>query len=185
MTDLTTSGASGGLGLAYRIGREVVLVHITLGGLFIKTIQLLCIADRTQGSNGQDLCLASGKQTGTVYSRYQPNLSSQRTDLINAAPVYTLAVVEPVTDNLLLELVQALIQLCRAGLAVLFVQCLMNLVSDGLHTCITNVLIIGIQCDLDLFAYQSLDLVKHFVRDLLRLELELLLTDLLLDVCNE
>ena len=49
MTDLTASRSSGRFGFAYGVGREVVMVHISLGCLvLIQSVDLLCLGQRSQ-----------------------------------------------------------------------------------------------------------------------------------------
>ena len=93
MTDFTTSGTSGGLCLAYRVGREVIMMHVTLRYfVFIQTIQLLNLRQRSQRTDVADLSLSTGKHCGTVYSRNDIYFCSQRTDLCDCTAVRTLVV---------------------------------------------------------------------------------------------
>ena len=63
VTDLTTTRSSGRTGLADRVAREVVVMHIALLSLVVDAVEQLHIADRTEGCDGQYLCLTSGEQT--------------------------------------------------------------------------------------------------------------------------
>ena len=93
VTDLAASGASGRLRLAYGVGREVVMVHISLGNLvLVQTVKLLNLRQRSQRTNVADLRLTTGKHAGAVYSRDQVNLCRQRTDLVDRTAVGTLMI---------------------------------------------------------------------------------------------
>ena len=47
VTDLATAGAAAGTGLTNRVGGEIVLMHITLGFLIVKSVEDLGISDLT------------------------------------------------------------------------------------------------------------------------------------------
>ena len=51
MADLTTAGAPGGPGLAYRVGREIILMHRALEFFAVDAIQQLLIAHRAQSGH--------------------------------------------------------------------------------------------------------------------------------------
>ena len=95
MADLAAAGAARCAGLAHRVRREVVVMDITLLLLLEDGVELLCIAQSTQGAEGQDLGLTAGEHAGTVYARQNVNLGSQRTDFLHAAAVDALAVCQP------------------------------------------------------------------------------------------
>ena len=112
MSNLTASRTSGRFGLTYGVGREIVVVHISLGSLHVvDAVQFLALRQWSQGTYVENLCLSTGKHTGTVYSRKQINLSRQRTNLRDTTAVRTLVVLENhVADCLLLILVKRLAQ---------------------------------------------------------------------------
>ena len=61
----------------------------------------------------------------------------------------------------------------------------MNLVLDWVESFLTDVLIVCIESNLNLFANKCFDSVEHIVVNFLRLKFELLLADFLLDIRNE
>ena len=184
MTDLTPSRAAAGLGFAYGVGREIILVHVTLGGFLVQTVQLLAVADRSQRSNCQYLCLTTGEQTSTMYTGQHADFRSQRTNLVNASAVHTLALIEPCTDNFLLNQIQDLID--HAGFfAADSIKCFVYGINDRTQTGITFVFIIGIQCVFHLLMYHGIDIFEQFLIDLVCLECELFLADLRLNLGNK
>ena len=109
----------------------------------------------------------------------------QRTDLIHAAAVYTLAVIQqPAAHHKLLQLVDALIQ-HSALVWVLLIILSMQAVIDGAHTLITDVLIIGIHGSTDILDEFILDGFEEIVIDLLGFKGELGLANLGLDFLDE
>ena len=184
MTDLTSSGASGGLCLTYGVGGEVVVVHISLGIFFIKTVDLLSVAYRAESCNCKNLSLTSCKQTRTVYSGKNAYLGSQRTDIIDSTAVNTLALVEPVSYDLLLELVDALVD--HSGLfGIKLIKLSVDIVLDRIEHFLTLVLVICIESNLYSVSSKFLDGIEHIVVNFHGLELELLLADLSLDIADE
>ena len=185
MADLTTAGAAAGAGLTDGIRGHIVLVDITLGGLLIDSVEKLGFTDGTEGRNGQHLGLAAGKHTGAVNTGNDTDLGIQRTDLIHAAAIYTLAVIQqPAAHHVLLQLVDALIQ-HRTLVGVLLVILGVQPVIDGQHTLITDILIIGIHGSTDILDELILDGLKEVMVDLHRLKGELGLADLGLYLLDE
>ena len=160
-------------------------MDITLG-LFVENgIELLCVAQGAQGADGQNLGLATGEQTGTVCTRQNANLSSQRTNLFHTTAVNALALNQPVTNDLLLQLVEALGDLCAVLSDILLAQLSLELVADNLDACVADGLVVGIQAVLQLTAALSLELVEDLMVEVVMLVLELGLADLCLDVSDE
>ena len=110
MTDLTASRSSGWLCLTYRIGREIVVMHISLACLkLVKSVNSLCLCKRCQSSNRTDLSLSTGEHSGAMYSRDDINLCCQRTDLCDRTAVRTFVIFQDhLTNGLLLILVNSL-----------------------------------------------------------------------------
>ena len=82
-------------------------MHIALAIFFIDAVKNLGVAHRAKRCHSEHLCLAAGKHSGTVRALEHINLCCQRADLINAAPIHTLAVIQqPATYNEFLELIQ-------------------------------------------------------------------------------
>ena len=93
MADLTASRSAGWFRLAYRVGREVVLMHVTFGGLeLIQSVQFLCFGKRSQCCYVADLSLSTGKHSGTMNTRDNVNLCCQRTDFCDRTAVRTFVV---------------------------------------------------------------------------------------------
>ena len=89
-------------------------MHIALAIFFIDAVKNLGVAHRAKRCHSEHLCLAAGKHSGTVRALEHINLCCQRADLINAAPIHTLAVIQqPATYNEFLELIQAVVDLIR------------------------------------------------------------------------
>ena len=185
MTDLTTAGTAGRTGLANGEGREVVVMDITLFLLLEDGVELLCIAQRAEGAEGQDLGLTAGEHAGTVNARQNVNLSSQRTDFLHAAAVDALAVCQPAADDLLLELIYALSEVCVVLFLVLVGQGRLECVNDLANACVADGLVVGIHSGLELVVALCLELVEQVVVDVMMLVLELRLADLVLDGLDE
>ena len=165
MTDLTTSRSSGRLGLTYRVGREVVVVHISLGCLkLIQSVKTLCLCKRSQCGNGTDLSLSSCEHGRTVNSRDDVCLRSQRTDLSDLTAVRTFVIFEDhLADSLLLVLIYSLTENGKP----LFVICksFFQLVCDLADIILTCLFVIGEYGNLHLFRRNDLlDLIKEFLR---------------------
>ena len=91
--DLAASRTSGRSCLADRIGREIIVVHISLGCLrLIKPVQSLRLCKRCQSRNRTDLRLPSCKHCRAMNSWNQINLCCKRPDLVNGSSVRTLMI---------------------------------------------------------------------------------------------
>ena len=160
------------------------MVHITLGNILVNAVDTLCIRNRSQSSNSQYLGLTSGKQTGAVYPGQNAYLCCQGTDLVNAAAVHTLALIEPVADNLLLQLVDALVN-HRCLVRIIRIKLLVNIVLDGVEPLLTDVLVVGIQRKLHPVGRKGVNGIKEIVIHFHGFKGKLRLADLLLDVLDE
>ena len=161
------------------------MVDIALLLLLEDSVQLLRIAQSTQGAERQNLSLTAGEHAGTVYARQNVNLGSQRTNLFHAAAVYALAVCQPAANDLLLQLVYALAKISAVLFLVLLVQSCFKLVNDSAHAGVTDGLVVGIHSNLELVVAGCLELVEQVVVDVMMLVLELRLADLVLDGLDE
>ena len=74
-------------------------------------------------------------------------LCGKRTNLIEASAIDTLALIQPVSNYLLLELVYALVYHCDL-LGILLVKLCMNSVYNRSKSCLSYVLVVGIECNL-------------------------------------
>ena len=160
-------------------------MDITLFLLLEDGVELLCIAQRAEGAEGQDLGLTAGEHAGTVNARQNVNLSSQRTDFHHAAAVDALAVCQPAADDLLLELIYALSEVCVVLFLVLVGQGRLECVNDLANACVADGLVVGIHSGLELVVALCLELVEQVVVDVVMLILELRLADLVLDGLDE
>ena len=112
MTDLTTSRSTARFCLTYRVGREVIVMHVTFSNLeLIQAIQTLSLGQRSQGGDGTDLCLSSCKHGRTVNTRYDIRFCSQRTDLCDRTTIRTFVIFQDhLTNGLFLILVHGFTQ---------------------------------------------------------------------------
>ena len=94
MTDFTTSRTSGGFRLADRVAREIVVVHVPLGGLLGDAVDGLRLTGRCQRADGHDLCLSSLEESASVRSREQAAFAPNRSNLVELSVVRTDALVE-------------------------------------------------------------------------------------------
>ena len=93
MADLAASRSSGRFCFSDRVGREIVMVHITFGcHINVNTVNTLCFGHRSQSSYGTDLSLSTGEHGRTVNSRKQIHFCSQRTNLVQCTAVRTLMI---------------------------------------------------------------------------------------------
>ena len=115
-----------------------------------------------------------------MYSGKYADLGSKGSYLIKRSAVNTLALVKPVSYNLLLELVDALVY-HSALLGIFGVESLMNSVLDGLEPCFSDVLVVGVKSYLYILGGHSFNRLEQAVVDLHRLKLKLGLADFSLD----
>jgi len=165
VTDLTTSRSSGRLGLTYRVGREVVVVHISLGCLkLIQSVKTLCLCKRSKCSNGTDLSLSSCEHGRTMNSRDDICLCSQRTDLSDLTSIRTFMIFEDhLADSLLLVLIYSLTENGKPFLIVC--KSFFQLISDLADVILTCLLVIREYGNLHLFRRNDLlDLIKKLLR---------------------
>ena len=185
MADLAAAGAAAGLGLAHRIGGEVVVVNIALFGLAVDAVQHLGIADRAQGGHGQHLGLAAGEQTGAVYAGQQAHFGGQRADFIHLAAVHALLLIQqPAAHDELLGLIHALVNL-RFLTGIQRVEVLVYFFINGLQALIADGLIVRIHGQLYVLHRKLLHGLEHIVVGLVARIGELLLADLLLDALDK
>ena len=106
VADLTTAQTAGGLRLARREGREIIVEHELLGTLHEHLVLDLLVHLRAERNGGQRLRLASCEEARTVGCGQVVGLAPDRTDLVRATAVETLALVENhVAHRLLLHVV--------------------------------------------------------------------------------
>ncbi len=114
----------------------------------------------------------------------QAYLGCQRTDIVKASAVNTLALVEPVAHDLLLQLVDALVDHeCLFG--IFLIELGVDVVLDGVEHFLTLVLVVGIKSYLYTICRKCLDGIEHIVIHFLGLKFKLLLAYLSLDVADK
>ena len=85
-------------------------MHVAFAVFAIDAVQDLSVRYRTQGGDGQNLSLATGEETGTMYSWNNANFSSQWTDIVDATAVNTFAFVQqPAAYNEFLQFVDTFV----------------------------------------------------------------------------
>ncbi len=125
------------------------MMDIALGVLGVDGVQLLSGGQGVQGADGQHLGLAAGEQAGAVYPGQHANLSIQRTNFVHAAAVHTLALEQPLLNDLLLHLVEAHL---NVGLEVLVLlpELLLEIKPCGGEPLFPDILVGGVQGVLNL-----------------------------------
>ena len=94
-----------------------------------------------KGADGQDLGLAAGEHAGAVHTGQQTDLGGQRADLVDAAAIDALAVLQqPGADDLLLQLVADEVEVGGGQLGVLGGDGIHN----GQHRGVADVLVVGV-----------------------------------------
>ncbi len=111
MADLTTSRSSGRFCFTNRVGREIVMVHITFGcHIDIDAINTLCLGHWSQCGHCTDLSLTTGEHGRAMNSRKQIDFCSQWTDLIQCTTVRTFMILQNhLTNRLFLILIYSFI----------------------------------------------------------------------------
>ena len=185
VTDFTSARASGGLRLAYGIGREVVVVDVALGLFVIDAVKELVVTRGAERCNGKYLRLAAGEHAGAVYARQQTDFCGKRTDLIHTSAVNTLLLVEqPAAHDKLLRQIHALVDLCRL-IWVNFVEVLVHFFVNRLESLVANGLVVRIECGLHVINGEIADFFEHLRVRLIGRVRELLFADLPLDTLDE
>ncbi len=158
MADLAAARAAGCAGLADGVRREVVVVDVPLGLLVGQVIHQLVVLGAAQRAGGQHLRLAAGEHTGAMDAGQDADFGSQRADLVDAAAIHALALIEqPAADHVLLHLVADEVEVGRRQVGILFG----DLVHDGQQGCIADVLVVGIHGGLEVVQILLLDGVEH------------------------
>ena len=153
------------------------MMDIPLGILGVNGVDLLGGGQGVQGADGKHLRLTAGEQAGAVDSGQNADFGVQRTDFVHAAAVHTLALKQPLLDDLLLHLVQADLDV---GLKVLVLvgKLLGEVQPGGGQPLFPDVLVGGVQSVLDLIQAVGHQIVQQLVVDGGLLEGELGLANL-------
>ena len=158
------------------------MVDIALGLLVGQVIHQLVVLGAAQSAGGQYLGLAAGEHTGTVHAGQNAHFGSQRADLVDAAAVHTLALVQqPAAHDELLHLVAHQIQVRSRQVGVF----LGDLVHDGQQSSVTHVLVVGVHRGLEVVQILVLDGMEHVHVQAHHLEVDLLLAALGHDAVDE
>ena len=175
VADLAAAGAAGRPRLTHRVGREVVVMDVPLIRLGAQVVHQLAVLGVAQGAGGQHLGLAAGEHTAAVNPGQQAHLRRQRADLVDAAAVHTLAVIQqPAAHHVLLHLVHdqphgGIVQVGVFGL---------QLVLNGQQTGIAHVLVVGVHGGLEVVQIFGADLGKQVVVQIHAHKVNLRLADL-------
>ena len=158
------------------------MMHIALFGLIVQAVQLLRVAGGAQGDGGQHLGLAAGKEAGAMGAGQDADLGGQGPDLVDAAAVHPLAVIQqPAAHHVFLQLIEAFLDFVD-GLGIHIVELLMHLGVHRAQTLVPHALVVGIQGGAYLLDGEVLDGFIHGRIGIVGGEGELLLADLLLYV---
>ena len=104
VANLAPSGTAHHVGLARRVGREVVVVHVGLLVLaFVERVHALGIGRRAQRSHGQDLGFASLEQAAAMDPGNTAHLHRNRTDGGGVPTVTTDALIQDALAHSLLD----------------------------------------------------------------------------------
>src|SRR5207247_11283721 len=87
VADVATLRPAHEAGLADRVGREVVVVHVPPLLLKREVVDALALLRRAERKQGHDLCLAAREQRRAVRARRDADLAGNRADVLRAAAV--------------------------------------------------------------------------------------------------
>ena len=102
VTDFATLRRTDAARLTGGVRREVVMMHVALGGLGTERVDLLSHLDHVESGHTQDLGLATLEQCGAVCARDDRDLGGQRTDVRDAAAVDAELIAQDALANQLL-----------------------------------------------------------------------------------
>ena len=182
VADLAAAGAAGCAGLADGVRREIVVVDVALGLLVGQVIHELVVLGAAEGAGGEHLGLAAGEHTRAMHTGQDADFCGQRADLVDAAAIHALALVQqPAADDVLLHLVADEVEVGLGQVGVL----LGDLVHDGQQSGITHILVVGIHGGLEVVEILLLDGVEHVHIEAHDLEIDLRLAALGHDAVDE
>ena len=185
VADLSSAGASQGLGFAGAVTGEVVLVHVSLAGLFEDAVEGLAFGQHAERRDRQGLRLASLKQAGAVDSGQNAGLDPDGTDLVTLSGVGTDAFVQDHAADLLLgDVVEDRVDVFRAfgeDLGEVFLR----LDFDGVHVVQSFLLIEGQDGLVHLVDCVCADSGVDLFGGLVQFDLDLFLADFLDDLVDE
>ena len=107
MADLAASRTTGALRLADAVGREIVLMDVSLLGDRGEVVDDLSFRHRSQRSDGERLCLAAGEERRSVNTREQSDFTGDRADFRQLSAIRTDTFIrDGVTDDFLRQMVE-------------------------------------------------------------------------------
>ena len=108
VSDFTTTGALESLCFACGVTGHVVLMHVSLVVIVVKTFELLSFAYRAESASGESLSLSSCEHCATVNAREHTHFAPDRTNFGELSAVGTHAAFENLcTHFFFLEIVEA------------------------------------------------------------------------------
>ena len=183
VADLAAARAAGRTRLAHGIGREIIVVHIPLRGLQGNVVHDLRVPQAGQRDSRQHLRLTAGEHAGAVYAGQQAHFGGQRADLVDAAAVHALTLVQqPAAHHELLHLVHQFLNGRSAPLLGVF---LLQLVADGEQPRVAHGLVVGVHGRLESVQIIPLHFLQQVVVQLHGLELDFGFADLSHDAVDE
>ena len=157
-------------------------MDVALGLLVGQVIHELVVLGAAEGAGGEHLSLAAGEHTGAMHTGQDADFCGQRADLVDAAAIHALALVQqPAADDVLLHLVADEVEVGLSQVGVL----LSDLVHDGQQSGITHILVVGIHGGLEVVEILLLDGVEHVHIEAHDLEIDLRLAALGHDAVDE
>ena len=89
MADFAASRTSCRASLTYTVAREIILMDIMLGLFRSKAIDDLLVAQRSERSDRQDLCLSTREKTRAMRTRQKPDFAADRTHFFDLTAIRT------------------------------------------------------------------------------------------------
>ena len=112
--DLAAARTADRLRFARAVPGEVVLVHIALGGLFVKSFELLRRAQHVQRAGRERLRLTAGEHGGTVRAGQNVAFAPDGTDVFQTSAVGADALIEDLRADLLFgEVIDGIFEFAR------------------------------------------------------------------------
>ena len=158
------------------------MVDVALGLLVGQVIHELVVLGAAEGAGGEHLRLAAGEHTGAMHAGQDADLCGQRTDLVDATAIHTLALIQqPAADDVLLHLVADEVEVGVGQVGVL----LGDLVHDGQQGGVTHILVVGVHGGLEVVQILLLDGMEHIHIEAHDLKIDLRLAALGHDAVDE
>ena len=160
-------------------------MHISLFFFFINGVERLRISERAECERCEHLCLTAGEEARAMHARKNADLGAERAHLVQRTPVNAFALVEdPASDNILLQLVEALVN-GGGAVGIFGGQLLLDFVHDRRETRIAHGLVVRVERFLHTVVCKRLHRLIKRMRRLGGNVAELLLADIALDLVNK